>query len=56
LKLISDVEFEGPFRCSAAREGRYDQALNDEEVRVGNQVNNYNARAPRWAVSTLYPD
>ena len=43
FKLITDVEIKkGNFGALVRVKAWYDQALNDEEVRVGNQANEYN--------------
>ncbi|HEX7374251.1 MAG TPA: DUF1302 family protein, partial [Steroidobacteraceae bacterium] len=43
LKLISDVEFKkGSFGALLRFKAWYDEALNDEKVRIGNQANGFN--------------
>ena len=47
FKLITDVEFKkGGFGALVRVKAWYDQALSDEEVRVGSQANNYNGVRP----------
>jgi hypothetical protein len=47
FKVITDVEVKkGKFGVLVRAKAWYDQALNDEEVRVGNQVNDFNGARP----------
>lgn len=47
FKLITDVEVKkGNFGGLVRLKAWYDQALNDEEVRIGNQANNFNGGRP----------
>ena len=48
FKLITDVEVKkGNFGGLVRVKAWYDQALNDEEVRIGNQANDFNGARPR---------
>jgi hypothetical protein len=48
FKLISDVEVKkGNFGGLVRVKAWYDQALNDEDVRIGNQANDFNGARPR---------
>jgi len=57
VQAHTDVEFKkGISAPSCALKAWYDESLNDEEVRVGHQANNFNGTRPRWAdVSSLDP-
>ena len=47
-KLITDVELKkGDFGALVRVKAWYDQALNQEEVLIGNQANNFNGTRPQ---------
>lgn len=61
LKIVSDLEYKkGRFGALVRGKAWYDYALENTDVRIGNQVNNYNGGrpdldAPRYGIPGSYP-